>query len=106
MTTEITSGVRINPDEINDRRLEEIRETEFGLPPSNYEGRFGNGAPFALFIDALLITLESIPSPDRRPLRFSAPSDAILKNLALFLGEFFDAARLLLQLFQHDVLPL
>ena len=78
MTTEITSGVRRNPDEINDRRLEEIRETEFGLPPSNYEGRFGNGAPFALFIDALLITLESIPSPDRRPLRFSAPSDAIL----------------------------
>jgi len=53
MTTEITSGVRRNPDEINDRRLEEIRETEFGLPPSNYEGRFGNGAPFANFTDEL-----------------------------------------------------
>jgi hypothetical protein len=50
-TTEITSGVRRNPSEINDRRPEEIRETEFGLPPSNYEGRFGNGALFALFID-------------------------------------------------------
>ncbi len=28
------------------------------------------------------------------------------KNFALFPGEFFDAARLLLQLLQHDVLPL
>jgi hypothetical protein len=29
-----------------------------------------------------------------------------LKNFALFPGEFFNATRLLLQLFQHDVLPL
>jgi len=62
---------------INDRRLEEIRETEFGLPPSNYEGRFGNGAPFAIFIDKLLIKLQSIPSPYRRSHRFFAPSDAV-----------------------------
>src|SRR5436853_3756927 len=61
MTTEITSGVRRNPDEINDRRLEEIRETEFGLPPSNYEGRFGNGAPFALFCQARTKTFQSDP---------------------------------------------
>ena len=40
-------GIWRNLDEINDRHLEGIRETEFGLPPSNYEGRFGNGAPFA-----------------------------------------------------------
>jgi hypothetical protein len=49
MTAVRLIGVRRNPGEINDRRLEEIRETEFGLPPSNYEGRFGDGAPFALF---------------------------------------------------------
>jgi hypothetical protein len=42
-------GIWRNLDEINDRHLEEIRETEFGLRPSNYEGRFGNGAPFAFF---------------------------------------------------------
>ena len=63
---------------INDRRLEEIRETEFGLPPSNYEGRFGNGAPFAVFIDELLIRHQSILLPYRHSHRFSAPSDAIL----------------------------
>src|SRR5205823_9945300 len=60
-----------------DRRLEEIRDTEFGLPPSNYEGRFGNGAPFALFIGEVLIKLQSILSLYRRPLRFFAPSDAV-----------------------------
>jgi hypothetical protein len=53
MTADRFIGIRRNLDEINDRRLEEIRETEFGLPPSNYEGRFGNGAPFAYFTDEL-----------------------------------------------------
>ena len=34
-------------DEINDRPVRRGGRTEFGLPPSHYEGRFGNGAPFA-----------------------------------------------------------
>ena len=106
MTTEITSGVRRNPDEINDRRLEEIRATEFGLPPSNYEGRFGNGAPFALFIGEVLIKLQSILSLYRRPLRFLHRRIQFLKNFVLFSGEFFDAVGLFWQCFQHDVLPL
>ena len=71
-------GIWRNLDEINDRRLEEIRETEFGLPPSIYEGRFGNGAPFALSIDQLLIKRRLILSLYRRSHRFSAPWDAIL----------------------------
>src|SRR5205814_8722060 len=37
---ENSPGIRRNPGEINDHRPEEIRETEFGLPPSKYEGRF------------------------------------------------------------------
>ena len=77
MTADRFIGIWRNLDEINDRRLEEIRETEFGLPPSNYEGRFGNGAPFALFIGEVLIKLQSILSLYRRPLRFFAPSDAV-----------------------------
>src|SRR5207302_10323550 len=71
MTTEITSGVRRNPDEINDRRLEEIRETEFGLPPSNYEGRFENGAPFAFLQSAQKRSSRKPPNPLR-----SAPGAA------------------------------
>src|SRR5216110_1129737 len=39
-TNENSPGIRRNPGEINDHRPEEIRETEFGLPPSKYEGRF------------------------------------------------------------------
>jgi hypothetical protein len=42
-------GIWRNLGEINDRPGGEISRTEFGLPPSNYEGRFGNGAPFAFF---------------------------------------------------------
>ena len=50
---------------INDRRLEEIRETEFGLPPSNYEGRFGNGAPFAFLQSAQKRSSRKPPNPLR-----------------------------------------
>src|SRR5947207_11508673 len=35
--------------EINDHRPGEIRETEFGLPPSKYEGRFRNRRRPSLF---------------------------------------------------------
>ena len=41
------TGIRRNPGEINDRRVRCCGRTEFGLPPFN-EGRFGNGAPFAI----------------------------------------------------------
>jgi len=102
MTAERLSGVRRNPGEINDRRLEEIRETEFGLPPSHYEGRFENGAPFAFchsrlgrflhFIDVLVDFLN-------RWVQF-------LQNFVLFPGKFFDAVGLPVQLFQHGVLAL
>ncbi len=51
MTADRFIGIWRNLDEINDRPGGEISRTEFGLPPSNYEGRFGNGAPFALFAD-------------------------------------------------------
>src|SRR5437763_4621416 len=65
MTAEHLIGVRRNPGEINDRRLEEIRETEFGLPPSNHEGRFGNGAPFAFLQSAQKRSSRKPPNPLR-----------------------------------------
>src|SRR5438094_7687849 len=65
MTAVRLIGVRRNPGEINDRRLEEIRETEFGLPPSNYEGRFGNGAPFAFLQSAQKRSSRKPPNPLR-----------------------------------------
>jgi hypothetical protein len=36
--------------EINDHRPEEIRETEFGLPPSNMKGAFGNEGALPFFV--------------------------------------------------------
>src|SRR5436190_22155058 len=71
MTAVRLIGVRRNPGEINDRRLEEIRETEFGLPPSNYEGRFENGAPFAFLQSAQKRSSRKPPNPLR-----SAPGAA------------------------------
>src|SRR5438105_855929 len=65
MTAVRLIGVRRNPGEINDRRLEEIRETEFGLPPSNHEGRFGNGAPFAFLQSAQKRSSRKPPNPLR-----------------------------------------
>src|SRR6476620_877733 len=58
-------GIWRNLDEINDRHLEGIRETEFGLPPSNYEGRFGNGAPFAFLQSAQKRSSRKPPNPLR-----------------------------------------
>src|SRR5438105_7015115 len=58
-------GIWRNLDEINDRRLEEIRETEFGLSPSNYEGRFENGAPFAFLQSAQKRSSRKPPNPLR-----------------------------------------
>src|SRR5438477_12055299 len=47
---ENSPGIRRNPGEINDHRPGEIRETEFGLPPSKYEGRFRKRRRPSLFI--------------------------------------------------------
>jgi hypothetical protein len=41
------SSRKSGADEINDRPVRHGGRTEFGLPPSHYEGRFGNEAPFA-----------------------------------------------------------
>jgi hypothetical protein len=98
---ESVAGIRRDPDEINDRPVRRGGRTEFGLPPSNYEGRFGNGAPFALHLSLrrFLDLIDSFFDFLNRRVQF-------FENFVLFPGKFFDAVGLLMQFLQHGILAL
>jgi len=96
------AGLRRNPDEINDRPVRCDGRTEFGLPPSYYEGRFGNEASFAFCYLCLRRFFHLIDAF----FDFLNGGMQFLKNLVLFPRKFFDAAGLLVQFFEHRILAL
>ena len=89
MTAEASSGVPQRRDEINDHPPEEIRETEFGLLPSKYEGRFRKRRRPSLF-DQLIETkitpavMRKAPSASRR-VNFSFKTKAAIALMMMTL---------------------
>ena len=68
----------------------------------NYEGRFGNGAPFAFCHSCLGRFFHLIDAFFDFPHRWVQ----FFENFVLFLGKFFNAVGLLVQFFQHGILAL
>ncbi len=72
---------RRNSGEINDHRPEEIRDTEFGLPPSNMKGAFGNEGALR-FVNSSVWSMDSETISSARKTRVLSEVVAHPQNIA------------------------